>query len=126
MLDYISDAANAPKAIGPYSQAVLYGGLAFLSGQLPLDPQTGKLIEGGIEEQTSQVLHNLEAVLKRLGMDFSNVVKSTIYLSDLKHFALVNAIYEKKLQGSKPARATVQVAALPLGAMVEIEMVAAR
>lgn len=126
MIEYISGAPQAPAAIGPYSQAVIYGNLAFLSGQVPISPATGKLVEGGIEEQTAQVMKNLEAVLRHLRLDFGHVLKSTIYLTDLKNFAAVNNIYEKSLGGKKPARATIQVSALPLGAMLEIEMIAAR
>jgi 2-iminobutanoate/2-iminopropanoate deaminase len=126
MTDYINDAPNAPKAIGPYSQATAVGNLVFLSGQIPLDPSSGQIVEGGIEKQTEQVLKNLGAVLAHAKLTFSNVLKTTIFLTDLAHFQVVNGIYEKALGTSKPARATVQVAALPRGAMVEIEMIAAR
>lgn len=123
-LNYISDAPNAPKAIGPYSQAVVAGDLVFLSGQIPLNPESGKIVEGGIEAQTEQVMGNLQAVLRHLDLDFGNVAKANIFLTDLTNFQKVNAIYEKWLNGPKPARATIQVAALPAGALVEIEMVA--
>ncbi len=121
-----SDAA--PKAIGPYSQAVVTrpGELIFTSGQIPLHPQTGVLVEGDITVQTQQVMANLAAVLLAAGADFSDVVKSTIFLTDLGDFLKVNAVYEAHFPSSPPARSTVQVAALPRGAKVEIEMVAVR
>src|SRR4051812_47862660 len=114
MIKYISDAASAPKAIGPYSQATVANGFAFISGQIPLDPATGKLVEGGIEAQAQQVLENLAANLEHLGLSFGQVAKTTILLSDLKNFQTVNGIYEKALGAAKPARATYQVAGLPL------------
>lgn len=116
--------ANAPKAVGPYSPAVVAGGMAFLSGQVGLDPTTGQLVGSGIEEQTAQALRNLKAVLVSLGLTFSDVVKTTIFLTDLGHFQTVNKIYGETLAGHKPARSTFQVSALPLGAIVEIEMIA--
>lgn len=115
---------NAPKAVGPYSPAVVAGGMAFLSGQVGLDPMTGQLVGSGIEEQTAQALKNLKAVLVSLGLNFSDVVKTTIFLTDLGHFQTVNKIYGETLGGHKPARSTFQVSALPLGAIVEIEMIA--
>ncbi|MCB0328368.1 MAG: RidA family protein [Bdellovibrionales bacterium] len=124
MVKYINGAEGAPGAIGPYSQATVVGNLAFLSGQVPIDPSTGKLVEGGIEEQTDQVMQNLSAVLRKLGADFSNVCKTTILLKDLSHFATVNELYGTAMGEAKPARATFQVAGLPLGALVEIEMIA--
>lgn len=124
MIDSVTDAAGAPKAIGPYSQAMVAGGFAFLSGQIPIDPQTGNIVGPGIEEQTDQVMKNLAAVLKHLKLDFSRVLHSRIYLTDLSHFQVVNSLYEKALGSHKPARATIQVAGLPKGAKVEIEMVA--
>lgn len=117
-----SDAA--PKAIGPYSQAVVAGGFVFASGQIPLDPDTGELVEGDIAAQTRRVLANLEAVLAAAGTSLEKVVKATVFLTDLSHFGTVNAIYEEALGGARPARSTVQVAALPRGAQVEIEVVA--
>ena len=117
-----SDAA--PKAIGPYSQAVVAGGFVFASGQIPLDPDTGELVEGDIAAQTRRVLANLEAVLAAAGTSLEKVVKATVFLTDLSHFGTVNAIYEEALGGARPARSTVQVAALPRGAEVEIEVVA--
>ena len=121
---YFSDAPNAPKAIGPYSQVAVANGVAYLSGQIPLDPVSMKLVEGGIEAQTEQVMKNLAAVLAHIDADFSTVLSSTIYLTDLANFEKVNAIYEKCLKGVKPARATIQVAGLPRGALVEISMIA--
>lgn len=115
---------NAPKAVGPYSPAVIAGGMAFLSGQVGLNPETMQLVGTGIEEQTKQVLKNLSAVLEGLGLTFKDVVKTTIFLTDLKNFQVVNTIYGETLGGHKPARSTFQVSALPLGAIVEIEMIA--
>lgn len=122
-MDYISDAPDAPAAIGPYSQVVLAGGFAFLSGQIPLDPKSGQIVEGGIEIQTEQVMKNISAVLKRIDRDFGHVAKATIFLTDLKNFEVVNRTYERWLGGKKPARSTIQVAGLPRASLVEIEMV---
>jgi 2-iminobutanoate/2-iminopropanoate deaminase len=115
---------KAPKAIGPYSQAVRSGALLFLSGQIPLDPQSGTLVEGGIEAETRQVMANLEGVLNAAGASFDNVVRTTIYLVDLDDFGRVNEIYAQCFSAPFPARATVGVAALPRGARVEIDAVA--
>ena len=115
---------NAPKAVGPYSPAVQAGGMVFLSGQVGLNPVTGQLIGPSIEEQTQQALNNLQSVLAGLGLSFSDVVKSTIFLTDLGYFQTVNKIYGDALGGHRPARSTFQVSALPLGAIVEIEMIA--
>jgi reactive intermediate/imine deaminase len=115
---------NAPGAIGPYSQAVRAGGLLFLSGQIALDPATGQLIAGGVEAETKRVMENLAAILAAGGGSFRDVARSTIYLVDLAHFAAVNAVYASYFEAPYPARATVQVAALPRGAQVEIDMVA--
>src|SRR5262245_41884426 len=123
MVRLITDVADAPKAIGPYSQAVVAGGLVFISGQVPIDPATGNICGEGIEEQTTQVLKNLAAILKHLKLDFSNVVQSRIYLTSLSTFQTVNTIYEKALGGHRPARATIEVSALPKASKVEIEMV---
>lgn len=117
-----SDAA--PKAIGPYSQAIVAGGFVFASGQIPLDPSTGQLVSGDIAAQTRRVLANIEAVLAAAGTDLRRVVKATVFLTDLSHFGTVNTIYEEAFGGARPARSTVQVAALPRGAQVEIEVVA--
>jgi 2-iminobutanoate/2-iminopropanoate deaminase len=117
--------AGAPGAIGPYSQAIATGGLLFVSGQIPLDPASGELVAGGIEAQTARVIENLRAILVAGGCTFDDVVKTTIFLVDLGHFATVNALYGQAFTRPFPARATVQVAALPKGALVEIEAIAA-
>ena len=116
--------SGAPGAIGPYSQAIRAGDLLFCSGQIPLDPATGKLVEGDVSAETTQVMKNLGAVLEAGGSSFAHVVKTTIYLTDLGDFAAVNAAYGAHFPSAPPARATVQVAALPRGARVEIEAVA--
>lgn len=117
--------SEAPQAIGPYSQAVTAGGWLFFSGQLALDAVSGELAAGGIAAQTEQVMANIGAILKAAGLDYSSVVKTTIYLVDLEDFSVVNEIYGRYFSAdSAPARATVQVAALPKQALVEIEGVA--
>jgi 2-iminobutanoate/2-iminopropanoate deaminase len=117
----------APGAIGPYSQAVAAGGYVFTSGQIGLDPASGQLVEGGIEAQTRQVMANLAAVLAAAGLTFADVVKTTIFLIDMKDFTAVNEVYGESFEdGPKPARSTVAVAALPRGARVEIEALALR
>jgi 2-iminobutanoate/2-iminopropanoate deaminase len=113
----------APAAIGPYSQAIKAGDLIFYSGQIPLDPETGALVVGGIVEQTHQVMANMRAMLHASGRDFADVVKTTIFLTDLADFATVNEIYGGFFTDVPPARACVQVAALPKGAQVEIEWI---
>lgn len=115
--------SQAPAAIGPYSQAIRSGNLLFASGQLGLDPATGNLVEG-IEAQTRQALANLQAVLAAAGGGVANVVKTTIFLADMADFATVNAIYGEVFRHEPPARSTVQVAALPKGGLVEIEVIA--
>jgi 2-iminobutanoate/2-iminopropanoate deaminase len=117
---------EAPKAIGPYSQAIRAGDFLFLSGQIPLDPATGEMVGGqDVRAQTERVMENLRGVLAAARLDFAHVVKATIYVTDLGDFAAVNEIYGKRFEGlAPPARATVQVAALPRGAKVEIEMIA--
>jgi 2-iminobutanoate/2-iminopropanoate deaminase len=115
----------APAAIGPYSQAIVYNGIAYLSGQIPLDPATGKIVEGGIEEQTVRVLENLGAVLEACGSNFSMVLKTTIFVKDMNDFAKVNEIYGRYFGANPPARATVEAARLPRDVRVEIEAVAA-
>lgn len=115
---------KAPAAIGPYSQAVRAGDYLFCSGQIPLLPETGEMVAGGIAEQTRQVLMNLSAVLDAAGVDFSAVAKTTIYLADLADFAVVNEIYAGFCSDPAPARATVQVAALPKGALIEVDAIA--
>jgi 2-iminobutanoate/2-iminopropanoate deaminase len=116
---------KAPAAIGPYSQGIRCGGLLFCSGQIPLDPATGKIVPGGIEEQAERVLRNLEAVLAAGGASLASVAKTTVYLIDLADFPAMNAVYGKFFPGNPPARATVEVSKLPGGARVEIEAVAA-
>ena len=118
------NAPGAPEAIGPYSHAVRCGGFLFTSGQIPIDPETGILVTGGIEEQTRQVFKNLKAVLTAADMNFDNVLKGTVYLTDLGNFASVNTIYADNFAQNPPARSCVQVAALPGGAEVEIDLVA--
>ena len=115
---------QAPRAIGPYSSAVVVDGWLFVSGQIPLDPQTGLLVAGDVGQQTRRVMENLKAVLAAGGASFGNLVKTTIYLTDLADFEQVNAVYGSYLTLPYPARATVGVAALPKGARVEIEAVA--
>jgi 2-iminobutanoate/2-iminopropanoate deaminase len=116
----------APKAIGPYSQAVWAGDFLFCAGQIPLDPTTGNLIAAGIAEQTTRVLENIQGVLQSQGLDFGNVVKVTVFLSDMNNFITMNEVYAKYFTKEPPARSTVQVARLPKDALVEIEVVAAR
>jgi 2-iminobutanoate/2-iminopropanoate deaminase len=115
---------SAPKAIGPYSQAIDTGDFVFCSGQVPIDPKTGELVTGDITVQTERVLDNLGAVLEAAGCSFGDVVKTTIYLVDLADFEAVNATYAKRFNAAPPARATVQVAALPKNARVEIDAIA--
>jgi 2-iminobutanoate/2-iminopropanoate deaminase len=115
---------DAPAAIGPYSQAVSVDGWLYTSGQIALDPRTGEIVAGGFEAQARQVLANLRAVLATVGCTFSHVVKATIYVSDLGNFALLNTLYGEAMGDHRPARSTVQAAALPKGALVEIDLVA--
>lgn len=115
---------KAPRAIGPYSQAVIAGGFVFASGQIPIDPQTGEFVAGGVAEQTEQVLRNLMAVLKAAGSSLDRVVKTTVYLADMKDFAQMNEVYGRYFETAPPARATVEAARLPRDARVEIEAVA--
>lgn len=117
---------NAPAAIGPYSQAVEVGGFVYASGQLPIDPATGIFPEGGIKEQTRQSLLNVSAILEAAGLSLSNVVKTTVYLADMGDFTDMNAVYSEFFKAPYPARSAVAVKALPKGAMVEIEVIAAR
>lgn len=117
---------RAPKAIGPYSQAIKHGDLVFLSGQIPLDPASGEMVGGDdVRAQTEQVMKNLEAVLAAAGTGFDKVIRSTIFLTNLGDFAVVNEVYGARFGTAPPARATVQVAALPRGSKVEIDMIAA-
>jgi 2-iminobutanoate/2-iminopropanoate deaminase len=115
---------DAPKAIGPYSQAIRAGNLLFTSGQIALDPATGNLVEGDFEEQARRVFDNLRAVLTAAGASFSNVTRATVYLTDLGNFATLNAVYAEYFGEHKPARTTVGVAGLPKGASVEIDLIA--
>ncbi len=115
---------EAPAAVGPYSQAIRSGNLIFLSGQIPLDPKTGQLVEGDIKVQTAQCLKNLEAVLKAAGLGLNNIVKTTVFLTDLQNFAQVNETYGQFFAQSPPARSCVEVSALPKNALLEIEAVA--
>lgn len=115
---------QAPSAIGPYSQAIRIGEFLYTSGQIALNPENMEMMNSGIEEETEWVLKNLEAILKADGMSFAHVIKTTVYLTDLGEFARVNQIYEKFFGETKPARACVQVAALPKGAKVEIDAIA--
>lgn len=123
-IKFYSEIANAPKPVGPYSAVVEAGGMVFLSGQVGIDPATGSLVTGGVDSQAEQVLRNLKAVLDGVGSGFDRVIKSTIFLTDLANFQIVNGIYGKALGEQRPARSTIQVAGLPLGALVEIEMIA--
>lgn len=120
----IINTLKAPQAIGPYSQAVEINGVLYISGQVPLDPATGKIVEGGIREQTEQVMKNIKAILTEAGYSFENVVKSTCLLSDMKNFAVMNEVYAKYYPENPPARAAFSVKELPLGVLVEIETVA--
>ena len=115
---------GAPAAIGPYSQAIVANGLVFTAGQIPLDPETMKLVEGDITAQTERVMQNLAAVLAEAGSGFDRVVKTTCFLTDLDDFAAFNAVYGRFLGSNPPSRSTVQVAKLPAGALVEVECVA--
>lgn len=122
----IINTPDAPAAIGPYSQAVEAGGMLFISGQIPLDPKTMKLVEGGIQEQTEQVLKNIGAILNAAGYTFKDVVKSTCLLSDMANFKAMNEVYARYYSEDAPARAAYAVKDLPMGAMIEIETIAAR
>lgn len=118
--------SNAPKAIGPYSQAIEINGMLFISGQIPIDPATGKIIEGGITEQAEQVMKNIGAILLEAGYEFKDVVKSTCLLNDMDNFAAMNAVYGKYYAENPPARAAYAVVKLPLGALIEIETIAVK
>ena len=115
---------DAPAAIGPYSQAIKAGNLLFLSGQIPIDPKTGNLVDGGIEAQTRQVFQNIAAILKAAGASFDNVVSAGVFLADMNEFGKMNAIYAEYFSSPAPARATVQVARLPKDSLVEIQVTA--
>lgn len=124
MAKEIISTERAPAAIGPYSQGVRAGGLLFLSGQIPLDPVTGGMVEGDVAAQTDRVMENIGALLDAAGLTFDDVVKSTIYLTDLAAFTVVNERYGSRFTGLPPARSTVEVKGLPKGAQVEIEVIA--
>jgi len=117
---------KTPKAIGPYSQAVEANGMLFISGQVPINPETGKLVEGGIKEQTEQVMKNIGEILKTAGLSYTNVVKSTCLLSDMDNFAAMNEVYGRYYTSDMPARAAYGVVKLPLGALIEIETIAVK
>lgn len=118
------DTEAAPRAVGPYSQGVVAGGLIFCSGQIPLDPESGHLVEGTIAACVDRIMHNLAAVLAAAGATVDDIVKTTIYLADMDDFPAVNEAYARHFTGTPPARATVQVAKLPLGVPVEIDAIA--
>ena len=124
MAKKIINSSRAPKAIGPYSQAVEDGGFIFTSSVLPIDPVTGEVFTGDVQMQTEIILHNLENVLKEAGCTLKNVVKTTVYMTDLTKFAEMNAMYETFFKDNPPARTTVQVVALPKGGVVQIEAIA--
>ena len=124
MTKRIIQTEQAPAAIGPYSQAISIGDFLFTSGQIALDPESGIFLSGEIEEETEQTLKNISAILRAGGLSLENVVKTTVYLSDINHFSRMNQVYEKYFSKTKPARACVQVAALPKGAKIEIDAIA--
>ncbi|HWS42127.1 MAG TPA: RidA family protein [Pseudoflavonifractor sp.] len=121
----IISTANAPKAIGPYSQAISAGGLLITSGQLPIDPAIGKIVEGDIKAQTEQCFQNIEAILSEAGLTVDNIIKTTVFLADIADFAAMNEVYAQHITERFPARSAFQVAALPMGAKVEIETICA-
>ncbi len=122
----IINTPHAPKAVGPYSQAVECNGMLFISGQIPIDPAIGKIVEGGIKEQTEQVMKNIGVILKEAGYTYADVVKSTCLLNDMDNFAAMNEVYARYYPENPPARAAYGVVRLPLGALVEIETIAMR
>lgn len=122
----IINTTKAPAALGPYSQAVEANGMLFVSGQVPIDPTTSKIVDGGISEQTEQVMKNIAAILEEAGYSFSDVIKSTCLLSDMANFAAMNAVYAKYYPENPPARAAFAVKELPLSVMVEIETIAVK
>ena len=124
-IDFVAT-ADAPKAIGPYSQAVIHGDLIFTAGQIALDPQSMEIVADGITAQTERVLSNLEAVLKAAGSDFTRVLKTTVFLQSMADFAAMNEVYARRFGAHRPARSTVAAAGLPRNVLVEIEVVAVR
>ena len=115
---------QAPKAIGPYSQAIVHNGIAYLSGQIPLDPATGQTVEGGVAEQTERVLENVKAALEACGASLETVLKTTVFMKDLTQFAAMNEVYARYFEADPPARSTVEVARLPRDVRVEIDCIA--
>lgn len=126
MEKHIINTAEAPAPIGPYNQAVQSGGFLFISGQIPLDADSGALVTSGIKDETEKVMQNLQAILKAAQLDFSHVVKTTIFIMDMQQFGEINEVYGKYFEANPPARETVQVAGLPKDANVEISMIAAK
>jgi len=126
MQKIIISTEHAPQAIGPYSQAIETNGMLFISGQIPIDPQTGKIVEGGIEEQTEQVMKNIGAILTAAGYSYINVVKSTCLLADMQYFASMNSVYARYYPSAPPARAAFAVRELPMKVLVEIETIAVK
>ena len=124
MANQVIHTENAPAAIGPYSQAVKAGNLLFVSGQVPFVPETMEIVEGDVKAQTAQSLKNLQAILKEAGADFSNVVKTTVFIKDMNEFAQINEVYAEYFGENKPARACVEVARLPKDGVIEIEAIA--
>lgn len=124
MANQVIHTENAPAAIGPYSQAVKAGNLLFVSGQVPFVPETMEIVEGDVKAQTAQSLKNIQAILKEAGADFSNVVKTTVFIKDMNEFAQINEVYAEYFSENKPARACVEVARLPKDVKVEIELIA--
>ena len=124
MTNQVIHTENAPAAIGPYSQAVKAGNMLFVSGQVPFVPETMEIVEGDVKAQTAQSLKNLQAILKEAGADFSNVVKTTVFIKDMNEFAQINEVYAEYFGENKPARACVEVARLPKDVKVEIELIA--
>lgn len=122
----IINTKNAPAAIGPYSQAVLSGNTLYISGQVPIDPSTGKLVDGGITRQAEQVLRNIGAILTEAGFHYNDVVKSTVFLSDMTNFKTMNEVYARYYTENQPARSAFAVRELPLGALIEIETIAVK
>lgn len=125
-MNKVINTEKAPKAIGPYSQAILAGNTLYISGQVPIDPATGKIVEGGITEQTEQVMRNIEAILTEAGFTFADVVKSTCLLDSMDYFKPMNEVYGKYYPTNSPARAAFAVKGLPMGALVEIETIAVK
>jgi len=122
----VINTSTAPAAIGPYSQAILVGNLVYTSGQIPIDPATGSFIEGGIKAQTHQSLNNVQAILSEAGLSMSNVIKTTVFMADMNDFAAMNEVYAEFFTEPYPARSAVAVKTLPKGALVEIEVIAAK